>query len=247
MSNSQGTTPKSSDSLIREWLLRFGIEHDQNVEARLPAWLEAFGNIEPKILEQLFIRAYKTCRFFPKVSEILAPLQETKKLAEPMNAEAAWEEILRIRREHYSPDMPQYLARELAKLDERTRQAVRASGVFREMETVEALHVWAKQRFITSYVNWEVLEMNQFALPEGELKNLIADAASKMQLPDKSTIHAVAPKGRATPLTEEDKKACAEYSQKVREALAAPEPFRNPDGSHTERCLCHQCRRRRNA
>ena len=48
-------------------------------------------------------------------------------------------------------------------------------------------------------------------------------------------------------MTEEDKKACDEYSQKVRATLANPDLFRNEDGSHTERCLCHQCRRRRNA
>ena len=45
---------------------------------------------------------------------------------------------------------------------------------------------------------------------------------------------------------EERAAACEEFSGKVRAALSQPEPFRNPDGSHTERCLCHQCRRRRN-
>ena len=69
---------------------------------------------------------------------------------------------------------PFYIA---SKLSERVQAACRAAGVFRDFETVEQLHTWAKKRFIESYLAWEMLEQNQFLLPHGQLKNLLSDLA----------------------------------------------------------------------
>ena len=62
---SPSKTPRPSDSaaLIREWLFRFGVEHKEDVAPRLPLWLEAFGSMDAKLLERLFSRALKTCKF----------------------------------------------------------------------------------------------------------------------------------------------------------------------------------------
>ena len=176
----------STDSLIREWLFRFGVEHKEDVAPRLPLWLEAFGGIDHETLESLFKRALKTCRFFPKVSEILEPIQKAEQRDVPEAAEQAWQRVLAIRREHYNPDMPQALLRCLGQLSERDRHAARAAGVFREFESVGGLHIWAKKRFVESFTAYGELEGDQFLLPNGHIKNLLTDLGQANPLPSSS-------------------------------------------------------------
>jgi hypothetical protein len=122
----------STDALIREWLFRFGVEHKEDVAPKLPLWLETFGPMDAAILERLFSRALKTCRFFPKVSEILEPLTTAEAKATPEAAEEAWARVLEIRRIHWNPDILGPFNRAVAGLSERVRQAARAAGVFRD-------------------------------------------------------------------------------------------------------------------
>jgi hypothetical protein len=71
----------------------------------------------------------------------------------------------------------------MPKLSERVQSACRASGVFREVSEATELHVWAKKRFIESYLAWEALERDQYLLPDGELKNLLASCAETKAFP----------------------------------------------------------------
>src|SRR5260370_42023539 len=87
----------STDQLIREWVSRFGVEHKEDVAPKLPLWLEAFGGMDAAILERLFHRALRTCKFFPKISEILEPLASAEANAAPEAAEEAWRRVLEIR------------------------------------------------------------------------------------------------------------------------------------------------------
>jgi hypothetical protein len=181
--NCSNTTSKPLDSLIREWLVRFCTEHEKDVAPKLPLWLEAFAGMDADTLESLFKRAFRTCRFFPKVSEILEPLRKAKETAAPEAADLEWQKVLALRRQHYNPDIPQHLALHVRGLSERTQTACRASGVFRDFETTEQLYTWAKKRFVESYLAWETLEQDQFLLPDEELKNLITEAARSKALP----------------------------------------------------------------
>jgi hypothetical protein len=162
----------STDQLIREWLFRFGVEHKEDVAPRLPLWLEAFAGMDADTLESLFKRALQTCKFFPKVSEILEPLRKAKETAAPEAADLEWQKVLVLRRQYWSPDAPGGFWSGMPKLSERVQAACRASGVFRDFETTEQLHTWAKKRFVESYLAWETLERDQFLLPDSEIKNL---------------------------------------------------------------------------
>jgi hypothetical protein len=173
----------STDALIREWLLRFAIEHREDVAPRLPLWLEAFGGMGPATLEPLFKKALESCKFFPKISEILEPLRTVKKAALPEEASEAWQKVLGIRREHFNPDFPQNLDCAVAELPERVQRAARAAGVFQEVSDPDQLHVWAKKRFVESYLAWEEIEESQFLLPDGELKRLLSGVAEAKALP----------------------------------------------------------------
>jgi hypothetical protein len=173
----------STDAPIRQWLFRFGVEHKEDIAPRLPLWLEAFDGMDPVILESLFKRALKTCRFFPKIAEILEPIHKAEETAVPRAAEEAWQHVWDIRRLYYNPDMPQALSWHLGQLSERVQQAARAAGVFRDFESVEALHTWAKKRFIESFIAWGEVEQDKFLLPDGEIKNLLAGVAKLKALP----------------------------------------------------------------
>ncbi len=178
-------TPKPSDSsaLVREWLLRFSVEHGKDVALLLPIWLEAFSDMEPAVLESLFRRALNTCKFFPKISEILGPLETVKQAAPPEEANEAWQTVLTIRRKHYNPDFPRDLTLAVQCLPERIQRAARAAGVFQEVSDLDDLHIWKKKAFLESYLRWEELENDQFLLPDGEIKDLLAGVAERKALP----------------------------------------------------------------
>jgi hypothetical protein len=177
----------STDKLIREWLFRFGVEHKEDVAPKLPLWLEAFGGMDAAILERLFGRALRACKFFPKVSEILEPLATAEANAAPEAAEVAWARILEIRRVHWNPDIPGPFDRALARLSDRVRQAARAAGVFRDFTAAEfekgALHTWGKKRFVESFIAYGELEQDEFLLSDGEIKRLLAGFAQTQMLP----------------------------------------------------------------
>lgn len=203
--------PSDSHKLIREWLFRFGVEHKEDVAPRLPLWLEQLGGIKPATLQRLFERAMRTCKFFPKIAEILEPLEGAEKKAAPAAAEEAWERVLDIRRIYWNPDIPGPFDRAVAKLPDRIKQAARASGVFRDHESVEALHVWAKKKFIESFIAYGELQQDQYLLPDGEIKTMLAEFAQAKALP--------APKHNFAELH----KRGLEYAEKLRNEAQQPD------------------------
>ena len=173
-------TPEHSDSrtsqLIREWLFRFGVEHKEDVAPRLPLWLEAFGGMDAETLERLFRRALRDCKFFPRVADILEPLKKTQEAHVPIEAEQKWQQVLSYA-QTTSPDYPSRPIR----IKEQTQAAIRAAGGLDWIrDCPEDDLQWAKKRFVESFVSWSLLEKNQYLLPDGELKNLIARAAQKL-------------------------------------------------------------------
>jgi hypothetical protein len=180
----------STEKLIREWLFRFGVEHKEDVAPKLPLWLEAFSGTDAGILERLFSRALRAYKFFPKISEILEPLESAERNATPEAAEEAWNIVLDIRRMHWNPDIPGPFNRAVARLSERVRQAARAAGVWREFTAAEfengALHTWAKKRFVESFIAYGEREQDEFLLPDGEIKNLLSGLAQTKMLPARS-------------------------------------------------------------
>jgi len=188
---SPSKTQEDSDSasrLIREWLFRFGVNFEKDVVPVLPLWLEAFGSMDAHTLESLFRKALKTCKFFPRVADILEQVEHVQEAATSEAAEIAWKQILDIRRTAYNPDMPQYLDRALVRVSERIRRAARAAGVFREHESVEALHVWAKKKFVESFTRWDESGESLNLLPDGEIKDLLTAAAQPKALPGADSV-----------------------------------------------------------
>ena len=145
-------------------------------------WVSALVDLEPSVLDAACKRAMQTCKFFPTPAEVRTAIDAATQNATQGEAELAWQRVLDLRRLHWNPDIPDGLTRQLARLPEQIRQAARAAGVFRDFESVKDLHVWAKRRFIESFVSWMELEQDQFLLPDGELKGLFAGFAATKSL-----------------------------------------------------------------
>jgi hypothetical protein len=146
--------------------------------------------MDAAILERLFRRALRTCKFFPKVSEILEPLASAEASVASEAAEEAWARVVEIRPVHWNPDIPGPFHRALAGLSERVREAARAAVVFREFTEAEfengGLHTWAKKRFVESFIAYGELDQDRFLLPDGEIKKLLAGVAETKALPPAS-------------------------------------------------------------
>jgi len=79
--------------------------------------------------------------------------------------------------------MPGGFPRGTPELSPRIERAARAAGVFRDHETVEALHVWAKKKFIESFTRSDEAGESQNLLTDGEIRNLLAEFAQAKTLP----------------------------------------------------------------
>jgi hypothetical protein len=182
-------SPSTLESLIEEWIPKLGINAGAALDAETQAvykaiWLEGLCDLSPEVLLASFRKTLRGCPYWPiKVADIRKHVDRVKQAALPEEASEAWQRVLAIRRNHYNPDFPQHLARALAELPERIRRAARAAGVFQEVSDPDQLHVWGKKRFIESYLASEALEQDQYLLPDGEIKNLLAQLSRAKALP----------------------------------------------------------------
>jgi hypothetical protein len=180
-----GRTPEPSDSArsIKEWLFRFGVEHNVDVAPRLPLWLEVFGEMESAKLEKLFRQALQRCKFFPKIAEILAPIEESHE--EQTAADLKWTQVLDFVRRYYWADVPGCIASGAPRISDRTMTAIRAAGGIAWIADCDREQlVWCKKAFIESYTAWAELERNEYLLPaDSPVRELLSGVSEKLLPP----------------------------------------------------------------
>lgn len=146
-------------------------------------WIEGLGDLSPQILRAAFQKTLRECVYWPvKVADIRRHITVAESKAANEAAEAAWAHLLDVRRVYWNPDIPGPFDRAVASLSDRMRQAARAAGVFSEFDSVEALHVWAKKRFVESFVAYGELKRDEFLLPDGEIKDVLSGFAQTKML-----------------------------------------------------------------
>jgi hypothetical protein len=136
--------------------------------------------MEPDTLERLFRQAIKTCKFFPKVSDILAPMEQS--LAPAASAELKWQDVLDFVRRYWSPDLPGGISRGAPRISERTMTGIRAAGGLAWLNECSREHlVWAKKAFCESYTAWETLKRDEYLLPENSpIRELNSEAGKTL-------------------------------------------------------------------
>jgi hypothetical protein len=181
--------PSTIDSLISEWVVKLAINAGAALDAKTQAvycslWLEGLSDLSSGVLQAAFRKTLRECAYWPvKVADIRKHVSHAESNATTEAVEKAWERVLEIRRVHWNPDVPGPFHRALAALPERIRQAARASGVFRDHESQEALHVWAKKKFSASFTAYGEREQDAFLVSDGEIKKLLTDFSENQALP----------------------------------------------------------------
>jgi hypothetical protein len=147
-------------------------------------WTEGFSDLPNSVLEAAFRKTLRTVKYWPvKVADIREHVSNAEENAANVAAEEAWERVLELRRLYWCPDLPGGFSRGMPKLSERVQQAARAAGVFRDFESTEGLHVWAKKRFIESFIVYGEMKQDAFLLPDGEIKRMLTSFAQAKVLP----------------------------------------------------------------
>jgi len=166
----------STDTLIKQWLFRFGVNFEKDVAPILPLWQEAFSGIDAKTIESLFKRTFTTCKFFPKVADILEPLQA----AEQADFENEWQSLLDFCREWVHPDIRFSGAPSLPPEIDHAARAAGGVQFLRECSKEEL--VWRKKAFIEDLQRSRKTGDLAGLLTGGELRKLLKKAAPSVAL-----------------------------------------------------------------
>ncbi len=176
------------DSLISEWVAKLAINAGVALDAKTQAvycsiWREGLSDLSPEVLLAAFRKTLRDCVYWPvKVADIRKHVFQAESNATGEAAEKAWQRVLECRSLYWNPDLGGF-TRGMPKLPERVQQAARAAGVWRDFSTVEDLHVWAKKRFVESFIAWGESERDKFLLPDGNIKNLLTQFSNTKALP----------------------------------------------------------------
>ncbi len=226
----------SSNDIARQYLVRFAEVCQREFTPSLAEiWSEQLRDLAPDLLQAACDRLMKTWTsgFLPTPGAVRAAVDHATQNATQQEAELAWQRVLDLRRLHWNPAMPDELTRQLARLPEQIRQAARAAGVFRDFESVKDLHVWAKQRFIESFVTQAELDQDQFLLPDGKIKGLFASVAATKSLPASDETHEEM-RERGLAYAAQFKSSPAEMSRQRQVDLPRPRPCAQPTRSVEE-------------
>ncbi len=180
--------PNRSD-LIRLWIGKLSVNAGQALTPTAlgvfeSIWQEGFEDLDYAVLEAAFKKTLRECSYWPvKVADVRSRIDRAKEVATSGVAEQAWQRVLELRRRFWNPDVAGGFSRGMPELSPRIDRAARAAGVFRDHESVEALHVWAKKKFIECFTRWDEAGESENLLPDGEIKNLLTDFAQAKALP----------------------------------------------------------------
>lgn len=174
--------------MISEWIVRFALNADKPLGAKEQAvycstWEEGFSDVDAGRLKAAFIACLRshTYKTIPTIGDIRQHLTKAEEDANTLSAENKWQQILDFIRVFYSPDLG--IDRRAPRIGERTMAAIRAAGGMQWINECDRDQlVWCKKAFIESYLAWERLEKGQHLLPDGELKNLLAETAERVSV-----------------------------------------------------------------
>lgn len=181
------------DSLISDWLMRLALNSGVALEPGTRAvyvklWTESFADLDDAKLNAAFQKTLLTwgSEFgkvgkLPTLGDIRGHLDATAKKELASRADLEWQKLLDYIRRYFWADGPwQHKA---PKLPEKVWVSCNAAGGFAWLnECSRDDLVWAKKRFVESYIAWEEMKKDQWLLPEGTLRNLLLEASSERAL-----------------------------------------------------------------
>ena len=174
----------SRASLINDWLSRFAANasialDDKNRAVLFSTWKDGFADVDAGRLQAAFVACLRSHTFktIPTIGDVRKHLSRAEGNAAEEEAANKWETVrgYAVRR---SPD---FSDKNPPRILPRTQAAINAAGgLDRIRECDSDALVWCRKAFLESYVRWGELEQDQYLLPDGQVKNLLAQAAKKL-------------------------------------------------------------------
>ena len=180
ISSQQGS--RSTDEIVRHWIVVIAELCGKDVTPALVVlWCQLLADIEPDLLNHALEETAKTCtRFFPTPGEVRAQIDQTESNALHLEAEHAWGRVLRYVN----------LGSALGSLTPREKDA--AQNVPGGLDwiancSLEKLQ-WAKKDFVERYKLVHETGQDQYLLPEGEAKRIIARLSAGLDQPARKAL-----------------------------------------------------------
>lgn len=178
----------SIEELVRQRVIRLAelIRKDGAAYPLTPSlvnlWVEVFveARIAPDRIKAAFDRAERQLKFWPAPAEVLGFISAAKDNSAEEAAARKFDEVRRNISLHYHPDLGGWRG---PRISEPTRRAINAAGGIAYLSECSGDNlVFARKRFIESYLRWDELEEGRFLLREGEVANLLAGVAKNMSV-----------------------------------------------------------------
>jgi hypothetical protein len=172
--------------------VRFALNVDKGLDAEGQAvyctlWEEGFSDLDLGSLNAAFVACIRslTYKTMPTIADVRKHLDQAQTNAAEEGAAQKWDQVRQYIRLHYHPDLS---VNSGPRISERTRRAINAAGGLTYLsECLGDALVFARKRFIESYLSWESLEQDKYLLPDGELKNALSVLVEAKALPFRTT------------------------------------------------------------
>jgi len=141
-------------------------------------WADGFTDVDCSRLKAALISCLRSHRFktIPTIGDIRQHLERAEGNTAEEQAALKFDDVRSEIRRHYSPDIPWHGR----KISERTRRAITCAGGMAYLaECIGGDLVFARKRFIESWLRWDELQQDQYLLPE-QGKKLLAEAAQRL-------------------------------------------------------------------
>jgi hypothetical protein len=183
---SQPSGPDKSrrDDLLRTWLVKFSANHQ--AQGREPAvtadtlqvfmslWAEGLADIPTDALEMALRATLQTCKFFPTVADIRAQLDQAKEKGLELEAECAWQHLLKHINEYCGYPRLGENQRPAPQLAPAVEYAARAAGGIPFIERCsEDQLVWCHKDFLAAYKIVHETGKVEHLLGCGETKDIV--------------------------------------------------------------------------
>lgn len=145
-------------------------------------WVDVFAlsNLTSQQIDAVFDEAGRSLKFWPSAAEVLGFISTAEKISNEAKAAMKFEQVLQYIRHHFHPHLG---VRGGPRISERTCRAINAAGGLAYLsECSKESLVFARKRFLEEYRRWEELKQDEYLLPDGKVKKLLADTAAHVSV-----------------------------------------------------------------
>jgi hypothetical protein len=142
-------------------------------------WVDVFMRVRvpAERIKAAFDKAERELTFWPSPAEVLSFLSNAEANRNEEEASQKWQWVRDYIRLHYHPDLG---VNRGPRISERCRRAINAAGGLAYLsECSKENLIFARKRFIESYLRWEELQQDEYLLPEAGIRTLLSEGSEE--------------------------------------------------------------------